>query len=86
MVAPMVGPFTTPSRIVSCPLCRVNSARNAEKDTPFWAPVGPPAATRSSAASPLMEKSRTLIRPSLALGSTVGGSIASDSWPPIILE
>ena len=35
MVAPMVGPFTTPSRIVSWPFCRVNSARKREKAMPF---------------------------------------------------
>src|SRR4029450_5351543 len=86
MVAPIIGPLTTPSRIVSCPLCRVNSARNAVKETPLWVPVEPPAATRSSDASPLMEKLRTLIRPSLALGSTVGGSRKSSSWPPITFE
>ena len=31
MVAPIIGPFTTPSRIVSWPFCRVNSARNARE-------------------------------------------------------
>ena len=35
MVAPTVGPFTTPSRIESCPFCRLNSARSREKEIPF---------------------------------------------------
>jgi hypothetical protein len=77
MVPPTIGPFTTPSRIVSWPFCQVNSARNAEKATPFCTPVDPPAAMRSSEASPLTEKLRMLISPSLVFGSAVGGSIVN---------
>ena len=68
------------------PFCRLNSARSRENETPLPRRSGPPEAIRSSAASPLMLKSRTLIRPSLARGSVVGGSIASASWPPTTLE
>src|ERR1700694_1886205 len=38
MVPPIIGPFNTPSRIVSCPFWRGNSARTRRKGTPLRPP------------------------------------------------
>src|SRR6478736_1594354 len=61
IVAPTIGPCTTPSRSTSLPGLRVNSTRRRVNWTPLGAPPGAPLTTLSSPASPRTMNSRMLI-------------------------
>ncbi len=82
-------PLTTPSRMVSWPFCRVNSARNRDELATLLLRRVLPASgnARPSCASPLTVEVADIDQAFLGAGSSDdGGSIASASWPPTILE
>ena len=84
MVAPIIGPRSTPSRIVMRPGTRVKSARAwLNSMLLFWLPIAARSTPRlSSAPSPRMAKSLTLMMPSCGEPSCVGGSMPIHILPP----
>ena len=82
-VAPIIGPRSTPSLTVMRPGARVKSARAwLNSMLLFWLALGAFDTTRSSVLSPRIEKALTLMTPSCAEPSWVGGSMPTHILPP----